>query len=297
MNMLLDPEILQELKSHVESEVRRFRKLYDIPNVPFHSYRILERMVHYRYIDIHIYMSDRLSKNFDAMAMHFPEMKDYLIVMRASDREQESLNFRRRRTNFTLAHEIAHIFLGHLLQPVWKKTWMTLYWEEMEANWFAAELLMPRNVIGYFRSVQEAADALNVSPAAMRKRMQETDLLYAIRTCPECGFRKIPPAAEYCRKCGHRVFMKFNPRTKAEEILFQKNQLQEVFYEPPLVEKCLECGFSLGDDSFYKHCPHCGVSRRNFCSREFNQEPHICPPDASYCEICGAFTTYSDYLE
>lgn len=293
--MILSPEMLQEIRSHAEAEVRRFRKLYDLPNVPVHSYRMLERMVRYGIIDLDIKMTPSLSKEFDALARYFPEVDAYLIDLRATYDEMDEI-FHRRRTNFTLAHEIAHIFMGHLREPVWEKTWRTLYTEEVEANCFAAELLMPRNVIGYFRSVQEAADALNVSPAAMRRRMLETGLLYAIRTCPECGFRRIPPAAEFCRKCGHRVLMKFSPRTREEEALFQKDLLNEVFYEPPLAEKCLECGKSLAL-LIDRNCPHCELPRRNFCLREYNQDPHPCPPDAKYCEICGAPTIYEAYSQ
>ena len=294
--MILKPEILQELRSHAESEVRRFRREYDIPNVPMHSYDMIYQIVFYGKIDLDITMKRDLSPGFDALARYFPEIDAYHIDMRATKDEMREI-FHRRRTNFTLAHEIAHIFMGHLKHPVWEKTWRTLYMEELEANWFAAELLMPRNVIGYFRSVQEAADALGVSHAAMQRRMEETDLLYAIRTCPECGFRHIPPAADYCRKCGHRVFPKFQTRTREEEILFQKDQLQEVFYEPPLVDKCPECGFNHALLGKTGKCPNCELPRRNFCQREYNQEPHPCPLDANYCEICGAPTMYNGLLE
>ena len=143
--MIMKPEILQEIRSHAAAEVRRFRKTYDIPNVPMHSYRMLERMVHYGIIDLDIKMTPSLSKGFDALARYFPEVDAYLIDLRATYYEMDEI-FHRRRTNFTLAHEIAHIFMGHLRQPVREKTWRTLYTEEAEANCFAAELLMPRNV-------------------------------------------------------------------------------------------------------------------------------------------------------
>ena len=50
---------------------------------------------------------------------------------------------RDRRLNFTIAHEIGHIVLEHLLIPRSLKTGIELFIEEHEANEFAGRLLMP----------------------------------------------------------------------------------------------------------------------------------------------------------
>lgn len=93
------------------------------------------------------------------------------------------------RQRFTVAHEIGHLALGHL------KGAKTLFRDpatnfssasagvEREANRFAADLLMPADVLRYsvvedgITDVAELARLFNVSQVAMRYRLQNLDLI------------------------------------------------------------------------------------------------------------------------
>ena len=72
------------------------------------------------------------------------------------------------RLNWTLAHEVGHIYLGHTKDG---------HTEEIEANWFAAQLLMHENILrdmaslNHGLSTQEVADFFKVSITAAGKRI------------------------------------------------------------------------------------------------------------------------------
>lgn len=89
------------------------------------------------------------------------------------------------RQNFTLAHELAHYFLDHKPDEygVYKRN--SLYVEkkpekEQEADFFAAELLMPLELIRKAQKEYDLADQdgpalaklFGVSPSAMKYRLQ-----------------------------------------------------------------------------------------------------------------------------
>ena len=154
--------------------------------------------------------------------------------------------------------------------------------EDAEADAFAAELLVPAEALKNFCTVKEAADALWVSESAVRRRMRDTGVLPAMRTCPRCGFGRIPPAAGFCRMCGACV--QPVPRPPEEP---------EVPFLPPLPRECPVCGETeLG--SVGGECLNCGNPKRNRCMPEYNQPPHRCPDDARFCELCGAPTVYGE---
>lgn len=89
------------------------------------------------------------------------------------------------RQNFTLAHELAHYFLGH------KPGEHGVYWRnatytqgekpsaEQEADCFASELLMPKSLIDHYRKIYHLSDTdvtalsklLGVSTAALKYRL------------------------------------------------------------------------------------------------------------------------------
>ena len=90
---------------------------------------------------------------------HKAEKKVYLVLFNENIR---SLPRRR----FTLAHEIGHIYLGHLCdnEP-----------EEALANFFASELLMPRVLVAALPHMPEASElahVFGVSLAAARMRLR-----------------------------------------------------------------------------------------------------------------------------
>ena len=39
-------------------------------------------------------------------------------------------------------------------------------------------------------------------------------------------------------------------------------------------------------------CPVCEYPRNNYCMPEYDRTHHACPPDAEFCELCGAETLF-----
>lgn len=90
------------------------------------------------------------------------------------------------RQNFTLAHELAHYFLGHKSNEYGVYHRDSLYREskpekEREADYFAAELLMPANLIDEIKEKYALTDSdaptlarlFGVSTMAMKRRLKE----------------------------------------------------------------------------------------------------------------------------
>lgn len=84
------------------------------------------------------------------------------------------------RQRFTIAHELGHKELGHgpgLRDNNWTFSGSVQDWKEREANAFAAELLMPRDVVRWLiverdeTNIGRMSRELGVSEAAMRYRL------------------------------------------------------------------------------------------------------------------------------
>ena len=85
------------------------------------------------------------------------------------------------RQRFTIAHELGHMELGHgpgLRDSNWSFSGSVQDWKEREANAFAAELLMPSEVIEWLvverrdRDIGRMSRELGVSEAAMQFRLK-----------------------------------------------------------------------------------------------------------------------------
>lgn len=95
--------------------------------------------------------------------------------------ENDSLTKQR----FTIAHEIGHAVLNHGSSPRTKITYTqdNYYFKEFQANLFAAELLMPLNILNYMvretkLTIPEMASNFSVSLQALEIRLKR--LGYAI---------------------------------------------------------------------------------------------------------------------
>lgn len=99
-----------------------------------------------------------------------------------------NVNESARRQNFTLAHELAHYFLDHKSDEYGVYRRDSLYAKskpekEQEADYFAAELLMPQELIAKVKArydltnsdVLSLSKLFGVSPAAMRYRLKVLD--------------------------------------------------------------------------------------------------------------------------
>ncbi|NKB78045.1 MAG: ImmA/IrrE family metallo-endopeptidase [Gammaproteobacteria bacterium] len=90
------------------------------------------------------------------------------------------------RQNFTIAHELGHYALGHgksFRDPVSNFSSRGNEFKEIQANDFAAQLLMPKSqVLGYIRErgivdIGKLADIFKVSQVAMKYRLKNLGVL------------------------------------------------------------------------------------------------------------------------
>ena len=283
--------LIRECRRSAEMRLRKFREEYGVWTTPADAFRLTRRIAERGKIrlqweedDFRLGSTDAeraLSEKLDGIHYYFPRTDSYLIVTRPAP-----LNWKRysswRRYHFTVAHELGHLFCGHLTVPDEIKSREVRALEDLEADAFAAELLAPAEVLGNFRGVKEAADALWISESAVRRRMRDTGILFAVRTCPRCGFRGIPPAADYCRMCG--TCLRKDPGPPAEK---------DIAFLPPLPEECPVCG--LKESSAPEgRCLNCDNPKTNHCLPEYDQRQHFCPQDARFCEVCGAPALYAE---
>lgn len=95
---------------------------------------------------------------------------------------EEEISYRNR---FTVAHELAHVALGHVREGRAPKRDASFNNysdpDEVDANAFAAALLMPekfvRRLYRSARSIQELAEAFGVSTAAMTYRLKNLGII------------------------------------------------------------------------------------------------------------------------
>ena len=277
----MNPEIIEACRLSGEQAARKFREESGLRSVPVDCFRLARSIGESGKINLRWFQVGGTSDGFDAATFFFPQEQLFLIYSRKLPPDWKRYSARRR-SNFTMAHELGHIFCGHLQTPFSLKTEETRAAEDAEADGFAAELLIPREVLGSFCSVQEAADALLVSESAVRRRARDAGVLFALRTCPACGYGRIPPAAAYCRMCGN--CLQDTPRPPAE---------RSVVFSPPVPEECPVCGHKSGSAPEGR-CLNCDYPKQNHCLPEYNQAAHWCPPEAKFCETCGARTLYAE---
>lgn len=234
-----------------------------------------------------------LPPKYDAISIYVNDHNVYLMQININKVNYPFTNSSDRRMNFTLAHELAHIVLGHLLIPRNLKTYADLYIEEQEANEFAGRLLMPVNVIlsCNFFSLERVAAYLNVSNSALWTRinnLERFDLLHKkkVPTCSCCGNTHFSTFAEYCGICGQRL----------------KGNLQgirKIYYpeEIPMdrYKRVICCPHCHADGNFASGdcCNKCGTYIFNYCSNYLNGGScsYASNGNHRYCEICGR-TTY-----
>ena len=266
----------------VEKQLLKFREEFGVWDAPVDGYRLLRRMSESGKISLRWEETRGMNDFIDGQTRYNPQDGSYMILLKEGPRDWKKYSSRRR-FNFTIAHELGHIAFGHLAIPIRLKTEELREFEDAEADAFASRLLMPAEALGQFCSVKEAADALWVSESAVRRRIRDSGLLLAVRTCPRCGFDRIPPAAQYCRMCGESLS---DPPCPPRET--------GVRYLPPAPEECPVCGYK--GPSPDGICLNCEYPKRNHCLPEYNQPPHRCPDDARYCEACGAPTLYGELI-
>ena len=266
---MTNPDLAAESARLAESRLRDFRARFRVHYAPVDCFQLIRNLSLFPGMNLFSQPVNNASSAFDAKAIWLPTIDTYLIQYREPP-ERWKQRSGSRRCNFSMAHELGHIFCGHLKLPEEMKNDETLRMEDLEADAFAGRLLMPDDALKQFCSVQEAADALWVSESAIRFRLRETGIVLKKRTCPWCGFDKIPPGALYCRMC--RLKLADDPE-KAPEITMRW----------PVPEVCPIC--ESREPAAGETCPDCRYARRNRCP-----DGHAAPNGAWYCEVCGKET-------
>lgn len=96
-----------------------------------------------------------------------------------------NINERPDRQRFTMAHELGHVVLGHVVDGRMPKRDTNFAprgdLDEVAANYFAASLLMPeklvREMAEYITSVERLASRFRVSPSAMGNRLKNLGIV------------------------------------------------------------------------------------------------------------------------
>lgn len=231
------------------------------------------------------------------------------------------------RIRFSLAHELAHIILGHLND---KRTEIdrgglddiAYYAMEGAANTFAGNFLAPPVLIHEFLAgsvfdVDKIAKQFNLSKQSVqvyRKQdyqywltLQQTKWeqrilirckrRYYTFLCSCCGHCFSIELAIYCPICGNQIKRK---RLKEEEIMGRTYPGIELNANGQ-VKECILCG-NVEYPSGSEYCMICGKPIVNRCTYAISDRPsnyeeqcshsEPLPSNARYCPYCGNQTTF-----
>jgi hypothetical protein len=279
------PPLRQE---YIRNRLSRFINLYEIKNTdwPMDCVKLFRKMKDTQKIPF-IYAFCDMPDKCDAITEY---RKDHEVYITKINKKKVHYPFQTsydRRLNFTLAHEIAHIALGHPLIPREAKTPEEIDMEEREADEFAGRLLMPEGIIytcNYY-SMAAVATYLNVSKTALLVRLnnlKRLNLPYAAKvpTCPICGNTHFSAMGEYCCICGE---CRRNEMKGIRRIYYPEDIRMDKYKRTIMCPQChRDCSHVTGDSC------SCGTSIFNLCS-ECN---YANLGNARYCEICGQTTEY-----
>lgn len=168
----------------IKVKIKYFMKEFDIKSWPIDCVKIIKDISELSEIQLQIGCASKVSNSFDAIAIYHPSKAVYQIIVNRNKIKYPFKCSKDRRLNFTLAHELGHIFLEHLTIPDELKTAQEKYIEELEADEFAAMLLMPEKLILHtrFLSIAHVADTFNVSTQAAWKRVNNLKILNSLKS-------------------------------------------------------------------------------------------------------------------
>ena len=287
--MSVNPQLSAESLFVVRRSVRRFLREYELRSYPVNCFRLLDTIREKKLIRLDVIETNQLSAAFEAVAEYFPAVDSYVIVIKPVP-EHWKKRSPDRRVNFTLAHELGHIFCGHLAIPYGAKSPEERLRDDLEADEFAGRLLMPAGLILSCRPKNRAAlaEAFLVSEQAAARRLANLgnpDIFppLAGNICPRCGFVSVPGMA-YCAACGLEtgtvpgVLPVPYPAVPADET--------------GRVLRCPVCANEEFSESA-RFCRICGTPAYNACAGGFDVCGRACSPGAAYCAFCGSETEYA----
>lgn len=235
---------------------------YEIDDYPLDAFELIEKIIRKGLIRLDVRYTAPGTLSCDGVSVYLPEIDSSLIILNRPP-ENWRLSSSGRRCNFTAAHEIGHILLGHLRVPSHLKTETEKRREEREADEFAGRLLMPEVLLLRACPQRETplSGAFLVSDSAVYTRLSRLHRLdrYTAppRTvCAVCGNDRISPAAYFCEICGSNLI---------------KNGL---------------CGALVSEYNDYTE-----LESGNHCVNAFCR--YRCAPRARVCPICGHGTEYA----
>jgi ribosomal protein L37E len=197
------------------------------------------------------------------------------------------------RANFTIAHELGHILLGHAAIADCEKDETIRQEENIEADEFAGQFLKPESMLLHcsYRWPSKVADHFRVSHTALWQRLnnlKRLDLLgdtekekRYVRCCDRCGNIDIDFGFDkFCSICG-------------KEITKDTWGVLPMHYTGPESDKkitiiCPKCGANLYHTK-QRECPSCGLSRYNTCSNRCFTD---IGPSHRHCPQCDSKTLY-----
>ncbi len=130
----------------VRNGLKRFMDEYGPFSWPIDCFRLLCDIQRSGRIQLYVVESSGLPGGVDARTWYFAACGYYLMI-RKSVPENWQAQSGSRRCNFTMAHELGHIFLGHLDVPEDAKSEALRSRENAEADEFASRLLMPEDLV------------------------------------------------------------------------------------------------------------------------------------------------------
>ena len=254
----------------------------------------------------------------DAKCLYYPSRNVYMILYNESQPET--------RIRFSLAHELAHIVLGHLND---ERTELErgglddiIYFAmEGAANTFAGNFLAPPILIhelvnGKSFDIGLIATVFNISHTSVQQyraedykwwlkttaSSREQKILNRCRrnlhqcTCKACGATFSIAGANFCPICGNAL-----PDHKLREELYMGKIYSGVeLREDGYVIECPQCG-NLEVPAASSYCLICGVPNFNYCMDAYANGFHLCshteklPGNARYCPYCGKETAFLNF--
>ncbi len=285
-------QIPEYRRKFIDYRIRHFFNTYFITKWPIDCVQLIDTIEKSNELSLQVGTVSNVSPNFDAISIYNPESDVYQIILNRNKINYPFKESKDRRLNFTIAHELGHIFLDHLSISDDVKTPHERYIEDLEANEFAGRLLMPQSLLisCNFYSLDAVADFFNVSVSALTTRIQvlrRLDLLNPKKSivCAQCGNTERSTYSVYCMICGSKW-------EDNQDGIFRSyyNGIEVNSNSEALV--CPVCG----DDSgcfLSSNCKNCGANIINTCSKENNPNcDYHSPGNGRYCEICGSKTVF-----
>lgn len=279
----------------IDLKLKKFLQTNNISKWPIDCVKILQEIKQSGKYGIRaVVIAKGLSDGVDAAAHYDKKTGNYAVVI---NHKRFSYPFKKssdRRLNFTIAHEIGHIVLEHLTLNSKSDNdgKFQSYVNELEADEFAARLLMPEELLTTFNyySVSQVAAWLNVSNSALINRLtrlNRLDLLTSrkVKSCTRCGNIRFSIFAVYCGVCGKYL----HSSSRGLRRIYYPDLFRMDTYKRSLV--CIKCYRSI-ENIKGDLCPHCNTGIFNLCSDKTCSYAN--PAYALSCEMCGKPTLYQE---